>query len=463
MSRDSNRFKLDPTIVALNSQTAGQNYGQVISQAFKDLGDIENNKINLQLADTKNQYEEIKLNSIKDELDDDKIFNSYLLADDKNEFLKNNKFKTSKYSLMGEDYKNSLSLKEQEGHVKSALTMFSDDKGNFNRNEAFTHLSKKLKEGVISEKQLYDIADSIDQKTQSGIYTKKLTELDKMDILKAKSEITRNYANANKYNAQANNVGATEYAPTSEMKNYEAYAKSMKNSGMSPKAYHEWIDDNNLNKNMGMGVKDINYANSAVVQALNSENKSERIQAANIYSNIIKDAKEVDKYFRGLAPTTYQLNEAQKIVEKGGAGVGDEIKNQFSVWTGLAWDDTTQEGRTAFLSVLQPLAKATMTGSVSDRDMKTLENSFSNLYKSDKALANALKNKTEQLLYTAEQYEQRHPDYVRLTGYDKNINLLRTILNSGEKETTGTKILIDKRTEPSQDANTNKPSWKDYE
>ena len=80
--------------------------------------------------------------------------------------------------------------------------------------------------------------------------------------------------------------------------------------------------------------------------------------------------------------------------------IGDEIKNQFSVWTGLSWDDTTQEGRTAFLSVLQPLAKATMTGSVSDRDMKTLENSFSNLYKSDKALANALKNKTEQLLYT---------------------------------------------------------------
>jgi hypothetical protein len=200
-----------------------------------------------------------------------------------------------------------------------------------------------------------------------------------------------------------------------------------------------------------------------------SDNKSEKIRAANIYSNIIKDAKEVDKYFRGLAPTTYQLNEAQKIVEKGGAGVGDEIKNQFSVWTGLAWDDTTQEGRTAFLSVLQPLAKATMTGSVSDRDMKTLENSFSNLYKSDKALANALKNKTEQLLYTAEQYEQRHPDYVKLTGYDKNTNLLRTILNSGENESTGTKILIDKRTEPStqtqpsQETNTNKPSWKDYE
>ena len=459
MSRDSNRFKLDPTIVALNSQTAGQNYGHVISQAFKDLGDIENNKINLQLADTKNQYEEIKLNSIKDELDDDKIFNSYLLSDDKNEFLKNNKFKTSKYSLMGEDYKNSLSLKEQEGHVKSALTMFSDDKGNFNRNEAFGHLSKKFKEGVISEKQLYDIADSIDQRTQSGIYTPKTSMKDQLDMIKTQAEIR-------KINNDIANPRGAEYAPTSEMKNYEAYAKSMKNSGMSPKAYHEWIDDNNLNKNMGMGVKDINYANSAVVQALNSENKSERIQAANIYSNIIKDAKEVDKYFRGLAPTTYQLNEAQKIVEKGGAGVSDEIKNQFSVWTGLAWDDTTQEGRTAFLSVLQPLAKATMTGSQSDRDMKTLENSFSNLYKSDKALANALKNKTEQLLYTAEQYEQRHPDYVRLTGYDKNINLLRTILNSGEKETTGTKILIDKTTDSqpiSKDANTNKPSWKDYE
>jgi hypothetical protein len=83
MSRDSNRFKLDPTIVALNSQTAGQNYGHAISQAFKDIGDIENNKINLQLADTKNQYEEIKLNSIKDELDDDRTYKNYILAEDK--------------------------------------------------------------------------------------------------------------------------------------------------------------------------------------------------------------------------------------------------------------------------------------------------------------------------------------------------------------------------------------------
>ena len=462
MSRDSNRFKLDPTIVALNSQSAGQNYGHAISQAFKDLGDIENNKINLQLADTKNQYEEIKLNSIKDELEDDKLFNNYLLSEDKNDFLKNNKFKTSKYSLMGENYKNSLSLQEQEGHVKSALTMFSDDKGNFNRNEAFTHLSKKFKEGVISEKQLYDIADSIDQKTQSGIYTPKTSMKDQLDMMKTQAEIR-------KINNDIANPRGAEYAPTSEIKNYQAYAKSMIDSGLTPKPLHEWIDEINSNKNMGIATKDIKNAHSAVKQALNSDNKSERIQAANLYSHNIRDAKEVDKYFRGLAPTTYQLNEAQKIVEKGGAGVGDEIKNQFSVWTGLAWDDTTQEGRTAFLSVLQPLAKATMTGSVSDRDMKTLENSFSNLYKSDKALANALKNKTEQLLYTAEQYEQRHPDYVKLTGYDKNTNLLRTILNSGEKENTGTKILIDKRTEPStqtqpsQEINTNKPSWKDYE
>lgn len=462
MARDGNIFKIDPNIIALNSESMGKNYGHAISQAFKDLGDIENNKINIDLANTKNQYEEIKLNQVRNEIEDDKNFSNYLLAEDKNDYLKNNPFKTSKYSLMGEDYKNTLSLKEQQEHTNRAFANFTDEKGNLNRTGAFKHLQAKFNDGTIKENELYGIMDAIDQKNKSGIYKPKVSMKDQLDMMKTQAEIR-------KINNDIANPRGVEYAPTSEMKNYEAYAKSMKNSGMSPKAYHEWIDDNNLNKNMGMGVKDINYANSAVTQALNSDNKSERIQAANIYSNIIKDAKEVDKYFRGLAPTTYQLNEAQKIVEKGGAGIGDEIKNQFSVWTGLAWDDTTQEGRTAFLSVLQPLAKATMTGSVSDRDMKTLENSFSNLYKSDKALANALKNKTEQLLYTAEQYEQRHPDYVKLTGYDKNTNLLRTILNSGEKENTGTKILIDKRTEPStqtqpsQEINTNKPSWRDFE
>ena len=69
--------------------------------------------------------------------------------------------------------------------------MFSDDKGNFNRNEAFTHLNKKFKEGVITEKQLYDIADAIDQRTQSGIYTKKLTAQEQLDMMKTQAEIKK--------------------------------------------------------------------------------------------------------------------------------------------------------------------------------------------------------------------------------------------------------------------------------
>jgi hypothetical protein len=178
------------------------------------------------------------------------------------------------------------------------------------------------------------------------------------------------------------------------------------------------------------------YANEFVTNALNTDDKALKSEAANMYSNIYKDAKEVDKFFRNLAPTVYQLNEAQKLVSNGGAGVSDEIKNQFSVWTGLNWDDTTQEGRTAFLSTLQPLAKTAMTGTVSDRDMKTLENSFASLWQSDKAVANALKNKTQQILFNANQYANKHPNYIKLTGYENNIKMLESIINSEENKTT---------------------------
>lgn len=422
---DSSRFKIDPHVAQGYVQANSRNWGQDIGQMFTELGKIADQKFD---RDQKSKYDEIKLTQIRDELEDDKRLVDFALAEDKNEFIKNNPFKTSKYQLKTLDFTNSLDEKSQMEHYKRASTLFTGEDGTFDRKGAFNHLATKLKNKEINEATFFNITDSINKQTKQGIYSQE----------------------------------SKDFAPTAEIKNYNAYAESMKANGLEPEPYFQWFKNKDLNKNMGMGVKDINYANEAVSNALATNDKSKKIEAANIYSNIIKDAKEVDKYFRSLAPTIYQLNEAQKIVEKGGAGVADEIKNQFSTWTGLGWDDTTQEGRTAFLSVLQPLAKASMTGTISDRDMKTLESSFTTLYKSDKALANALKNKTEQLLYTAEQYEQRHPNYVKLTGYDKNMQMLRAILNidpdGAEVPPPKPKIIIDRTNESK-----NKPSWKDYE
>ena len=458
MPRDNDRFKIDPTVVKLNSDSTAMNYGHAISKLFTDLGDIENKKADTELTNTKNKYEEIKLQTIKDEVEDDRNFSNYILADNKDDFLKENPFKTSKYSLLGKDYQNKLTDKEKEEHYKYAVTNFSNEKGEFDRTGAFSHLANKVKDGTINESMLYDITDAIDQKTQSGIYTPKTSVKDKLDMIKTQAEI-------GKLRAETANVGRSDYAPTSEMKNYKAYAMSMQNAGQTPKAYHEWMDDEKLTKSMGTGIKDMNYANQAIADAINSDDKSKKINAANIYSNTYKDAKEVDKYFRGLAPTTFQLQEAQKLTSKNAAGVTDEIKNQFSTWTGLNWDETTQEGRTAFLSILQPLAKASMTGTASDRDMKTLESSFATLWQSDKAVANALQNKTQQLLFVAEQYQERHPDYVKLTGYDKNINMLKTLVNQKVEETNKPKILFDltDKKDSTTEKPTNKPSWKDYE
>ena len=121
MSRDNDRFKIDPTVVKLNSDSTAMNYGHAISKLFTDLGDIENKKADTELTNTKNKYEEIKLQTIKDEVEDDRNFSNYILAENKDDFLKENPFKTSKYSLLGKDYQNKLTDKENRKITKTLV------------------------------------------------------------------------------------------------------------------------------------------------------------------------------------------------------------------------------------------------------------------------------------------------------------------------------------------------------
>jgi|GEM_PF-4856874 len=179
-----NKFKIDPNIAKIVNDSLATNYGHAIFKGFSDLQDVKN-------KDVQNQYNEIKLSNIKDELEDDRNFVAYSLAENKDEFLKTNPFKTAKYNLMGEDYINNLSQKEKDYNVKQALNLFSDDEGNFNREGAFTHLNKKREDGTINEKQYHDITDAINEKLGMGVYAKKPTMADKLDLDKKRAEINK--------------------------------------------------------------------------------------------------------------------------------------------------------------------------------------------------------------------------------------------------------------------------------
>lgn len=442
------KFGYSPQLINTIAETNKQNVGTHIAKLFDDLGNVEEYKYKKQ--------EEAQDKAVKKEIDNINLEAVKNQAQDKQNFMKYVKlgvpleesgleFKTPEYYSLANDFgRKEKSLSDADAikyNASEANRMFAKD-GVFDENAFYSHMDNKLKNKEINDQVYAEVIDGVNKARKGGIYKEKADN----------SIYTTDYKNhlLQKMDPSFNpDKGYGSGGSTNEIKNYKAYKESMLADGKTPIPYYAWAEDKDLDKNMGMGIKDMNYVDGLVAKALSSNDPTEKANAGNKYRNINKDAIESDKYFRGLAPTVYQLEEAQKLVSKGGAGAADEIKNQFSTWTGLDWDNTTQEGRTAFLSVLQPLAKSSMTGSVSDRDMKTLESSFATLYQSDKAVANALQNKAKQMLYTAKTYQEAHPQYTQLRGYDKSINMLEKIVNGQvsdkKEEDKKVEILYDAR------------------
>jgi hypothetical protein len=472
--QDDSTSTFSPQLMKSIQETNKNNAGTHIAKMFDDLGNVQEYKVKKQEeAQDKAVTREIagiNLEAIKQEVAD-KRNASKAMFENKPLSELGLEIKNPQYLSLVDDFLNKKKTLLSETDIKNTMAEASakyTDENGFRYNDAVAHLKRKVDNGELSIETFAGTLDAVNKTQKRGIYEEKQSAKDELALIKTQLQIK-------KLSQDINNPNGGNGGSTNEIKNYKAYKESMIADGKTPKPYYSWIEDKDLNKNMGMGIKDMTYVDGLVNKALESGDPIEKANAANKYRNINKDASEADKYFRGLQPTTFQLDEAQKLVQKGGAGAGDEIKNQFSVWTGLDWDNTTQEGRTAFLSVLQPLAKASMTGTASDRDMKTLESSFATLYQSDKAVANALKNKAKALLFTAKTYQQAHPTYAELRGYDRSINMLEKIADDKPTSKTEEKdkkinIIYDGRNPNSPDPKQqeqpqtiNKPSWKDYE
>lgn len=457
------KYQINPAITSEIMKTKNINYGHAISKMFDTLGDIEvkdeervqkaadraltqeSLKLGIDNAKKDQILKGISVQSIQDKLDDEKIVGDFIASDytDYNTYAKDKGVKLRSPEMMQaveklSDANYSKLMDENwalhEGYLKEN-GKFLDAKGNID----MSAVREQLK---LDPTNNIGLAQAAERKY--GVKIDKPAETlgakDQAAILASQSTVAKNMAQAKKYEYEMKNGGSKSGdgvgAGTNEIKNYTQYANAQKTRGVEPLAFDEWYDKEKNSKTMGMGLRDIEYADTKLTEALVSKDKTKMQSAANLYARANPDVKNVDKVFRAISPTAYQFQEAQKLIQTKGAGAGDEMKNLFAQYTGMAWDETTQEGRTAFLSVLQPLAKANITGSVSDRDMKMMQDGFATMYKSDKAVATAMKNKLGQIVATLKPYAEAHPQYAEARGYDVTLQLLSGLYGSDAGEQT---------------------------
>lgn len=450
------KYRIDPNITSKIMDSKSVNYGHAIGKMFEDLGAIEQKKEeNIQkqedrelaqkstlLAIDNAQKEQIikgiSVNEIKTKLEDQKAVSAFMQSEDTdwgtyarehNIKLKTPEMIQTVEKLSDERYNKLMddSLSAHELYLKEN-GKFLDKNGNVDLQSVRKQLSSDPTNNL-------GLAQAFERKygTKLEKPAEVLSAKDTAAILASQSTITKNNALAKKYKNESKNGGKSG-GSTNEIKNYTQYANAQKTRGLTPLTFDEWYDKEKNSKTMGMGLRDIEYADTKLTESLLSKDKYQMQSAANLYARANPDVKNVDKVFRAIAPTAYQIEEAQKLIATNGAGVGDEMKNLFAQYTGMEWDQTSQEGRTAFLSVLQPLAKANITGSVSNSDMKMLQDGFATMYKSDKAVATAMRNKIGQSISTLKLYAEAHPKYVEARGYNATLQLLEGLY--GKNSTT---------------------------
>lgn len=451
MRGDSDRFKIDPTVIKLNSDSTAMNYGHAISKLFTDLGDIENKKADTELTNTKNKYEEIKLQTIKDEVEDDRTFATGMLSDNPQDFFKNNKMKTSKYQLMGEDYKNSLSAKEQDLHYKSALANFTDDTGSFNLKGAKENLLQKYNDGVINEKQLYDLNDTLAKSTGTGIYTPKTSVKEQLDIMKTQAEIQKINSDTSKNYHSIKNEQSDYFDKNDPLrKEKQTYASLVQSGAIEDKGFGIWLNETGGKVNANIKLENVTQAKNKLTEQFNGSE-----QILNL----------MNKY----DPSKF--------------GILDSFAQKGREITGLH-NQNSSELESDMVALKGAMAKAVGGGNPSNHEQKMGEQVVGGTWNTEAGAAAKYKATLERAIIAQQQtlnqisragydtVEQQNQldNYKNILGGLKDWEGKTTIaehLNKKENTQTsqkGTKILRSQnQTQQPIQQNTNQPSWRDYE
>lgn len=78
---DSDRFKLDPTIVEMVGESKKENYATALSKMFSDLGDIANESNKQEQEKLDLDTKKLNYQSVSDQLADEKTVSEYIASD----------------------------------------------------------------------------------------------------------------------------------------------------------------------------------------------------------------------------------------------------------------------------------------------------------------------------------------------------------------------------------------------
>lgn len=170
---DSDRFKLDPTIVEMVGESKKENYATALSKMFSDLGDIANESNKQEQEKLDLDTKKLNYQSVSDQLADEKTVSEYIASDaaDLKSWLEDNNktLKTPQWQLKAGELSDKRmdtvwdeSLNAHENYLKENNLFLTDD-GHLNMDELRMQLAK--------DPQNLDLAQAFERKYGTKLNT----------------------------------------------------------------------------------------------------------------------------------------------------------------------------------------------------------------------------------------------------------------------------------------------------
>ncbi|QDF28963.1 hypothetical protein [Halarcobacter anaerophilus] len=500
---NSNRFKLDPNIVNMVSQSKATNAGQAISKMFTDLGTIENQKANQELAQVQADTKKLQYQSVADTMSDQKLASEYMQSDsaDLNTWLEDNNksFKTPEWQLKAQTISDGKMDKVYDDSL-AAHENYLKEQGLYTNTDGTVNIAEIRKQLAKDPQNIY-LAQAFERKygTKLNKPREELSLQDKLDLQKTQSEIDKNKAQADKYNRDTGSSNKDkfvqnldylvlkgkitqeraddlrlQYATKETQPNLTALAKDIETANSQTDDFIKYL-----------GNKDINKYNlsTADVREFNPEQKAQAERLANIIIRAEKPAMKeaIAKDMADLSVMQSQLNDSinytiSAINEGRDINTVDKVQREYlNKYLGMTDNQLETAFRDSrFQSASNTLLKVMSGTAVSGQEWERFKQATGTLYQTNETLVNGM------LSMVRDQKNRMRSMSNSMGGtafnlkygstYRDILDMEQTLIDSRDTKKTEEEAASNPIYDPSKNNNTteptttpqNKPSWRDY-
>lgn len=250
-------------------------------------------------------------------------------------------------------------------------------------------------------------------------------------------------------------------ASTTNLREYEAYAKSMRDNGLTPPPYHTWQAERDNYKTMGRGMNDLDQASlrtdvfsqsiGVPTYELTSVNKNKltpeqqyefyKVVAAREQAQRDRLPDNVKKDLADLSQVIFSADEISKLVNSNNSGILDRAMNNVNNYLGLGDDDKLVKrvlGDSSYALYRNYILKSLSGAAVTESEAKRFNEAFGTLWNNDRVVATKIMQNMNSLLsklntiknsYDPVAYNYRFGDMNRTLS--SAINNMQSVLSSG--------------------------------